>query len=264
MTTQIIKPGLLVALSTSVKGGIRYERIDLGTERIGDTERANWETHREIADKDEYERATQTRNKCSSLIRGACVATSFGLFCPTANELALDTAVEQVAELVENWNRNATHTRIAVFTVKGKIAGDDETAARAIAADMRGLLAQMNDGIKRLDPDAIRAAANAARALGKALDADKQRSVNRAIEQARTAAREIVKRIDDGADGALAALRSVTTTGIEAARFEFMDLDTPPQQEIKFDAPPAAELDTTEPTPATDAPSVTGRELEIV
>lgn len=264
MTTQIIKPGLLVALSTSVKGGIRYERIDLGTERIGDTERANWETHREIADLKEYEGATQTRNKCSSLIRSACVATSFGLFCPTANEEQLDRAISEVARLVEIWNRNSQHTRIAVFVVKGKIAGDDETAARAIAADMRGLLAQMDDGIKRLDPDAIRSAANAARALGKSLDESKQRSVNRAIEQARTAAREIVKRIDDGADGALAALRSVTTTGIEAARFEFMDIDTPPQTEIDFTPPPATELDTTEPTPATDAPAATGRELEVI
>lgn len=263
MTTQIIKPGLLVALSTSVKGGIRYERIDLGTERIGETERANWETHREIADLKEYEGATQTRNKCSSLIRSACVTTSFGLFCPTAQEEQLDNAVIEAARLVELWNRNSQHTQIAVYTVKGQIAGDDETAARAIAADMRGLLAQMDDGIKRLDPDSIRAAANAARALGKALDEGKQRTVNRAIEQARTAAREIVKRIDDGADGALAALRSVTTTGIEAARFEFMDIDTPPQAEIDFTPPPVAELDTDTPADIIDTPSATGRELEL-
>ena len=80
-------------------------------------------------------------------------------------------------------------------------------------------------GIDKLDPAAIRDAANKARSMAAMLGDDQQAAVEGAIEQARKAARQIVKRVQKEGEAAAIVLADVQRGAIEKARIAFLDLD---------------------------------------
>lgn len=227
MKTSVLKPGLLVSLRTSVRGNVTYQRRDLEPDHQTNDggRRARWETEREIADAAEFEKATEIRGKARSLISGACCASSFGLLCPMDREQALEDAIAEARALVDVFNTKATLTRVEVYILAGRVAQNDVEAARAISAELRDLMADMQEGIKRADPEAIREAANKARALGGMLSQDVSGKVNEAIAQARSAAREIVKRVEKAGESAALVVAELNVQKIQAARFAFLDLE---------------------------------------
>lgn len=229
--TAVLKPGILVSLKTELHGGVRYERRDL---TVADTEIPNdaadvarWETKRVIDDAAEHERAVKARSALSTMIRSVCSATAFGLLCPQDREADLDRAIEQARKLADEHNAGASLTQVHVYVLKGRIASTDEEAARAIASEVRGLLDAMADGVRRADAATIREAAKRAQQVGAILDGAQAEQVTEAIEQARKAARAIVKRIEKDGEEAAAVLRDLSTASIERARFAFLDLDIP-------------------------------------
>lgn len=161
-----IRPGLLVSVKSTVAGGVSYKKVDLeaGEAQTEDASVARWETTRVIEDKEEYERATKCRSSALSLIRRVCSATTFGLLCPEDQEGALDVAIKAARQLVDNHNETAKHTRVSVYALKGRVASNDAEAARAITQEIAELTVAMDAGIKAFDPEAIRKAANRARA----------------------------------------------------------------------------------------------------
>lgn len=230
-SASVLKPGILVSLKTTLTGGVKYERIDIETEHTTDDgeEIAKWETTRKIDDPTEFKSAVKLRVQAAATIRAICAHTAFGLLCAESKEADLDAAIAKAHRLCDEWNARSSNTQIRIYVLKGRIATSDEEAAKAVASEVESLLAGMNDAISKMDVKQIRDAANRAKQLGAVLDDSQSAKVGVAIEAARKAAKEIVKRIvKDGED----AQRVLSDLGqqraaVEMARFAFMDMDAP-------------------------------------
>jgi DNA primase large subunit len=224
--TTLLKPGFLVSLKTSLTGGVSYSRIDLDAERPeGGAELARWETLRKIEDPDEHKRATKVRSAARALIESVCVKTAFGLLCQESKSAELDEKIQSAHALVDAHNQEAHWTHVRVYALRGRIASTDEEAVKALSSEVRELLDEMTAGIRRVDVAAIRDAASRAKKLGQILDADQAAKVNRAVEAARDAAKQIVKNLElDGAEAVRAVAESMSGP-IEQARFAFLELE---------------------------------------
>lgn len=235
MNTQLIRPGLLVALKSSVRGGVRYERTNLATE-AENAER--WETVKYVADRDELDAASTARNAAVAMVRRACSVTSFGLLCPEQYEAELDAAIVRAQDIADAHNMGAKHTHVAIYVLKGRVAASDEVAAKAIAAEVAELIGRMRDGIDSMDPKAVRDAANKAREMLTTLTEENAQRVEVAIEAARSAAREIVRRVEKKGEQAAAVLADIDRSQIDAARIAFLDLSQPtPTQNVEPSMP---------------------------
>lgn len=224
--TTMIRPGLLVALKSTVRGGVSYQRTDIAK----DEKTAKWETTRVIEDPAEHERATKARSKALAEIRAVCAPTTFGLLCPEENETELDAAIARAQAIRDEHNASATFTHVDIYVLKGRIASTDEEAARAIGQEVASLVDSMSQGIDRLDAAAIREAANKAKQMASMLSAEKAEAVDSAIEQARKAARQIVKRIEKDGEQAAIVLADIQRGSIQKARIAFLDLS---QDEVR-------------------------------
>jgi hypothetical protein len=229
-TMKTLRPGLLVSLKSSTRGGISYNRVDLDASAKeimpGVTAAVEkWETTKTIEDPEEFERATKIRGKCRSLVVGVCASSEFGLLCPASREFDLLRAIDEAKRTAAEFNATAQRTRVEVYVITGRIATDDAEAARAVASEVRGLIEEMQAGIKAADPEAIRAAANKARNLGAMLTDEAQAKVAGAIEEARKAAREFVRRVEKSGETAATVIAEVDMAALNAARAAFLDLD---------------------------------------
>jgi len=226
MKTSTLKPGLLVSLSTRIRGAVFYQRREIEPEHAdGEGRTAKWETERHIQDAKEFDAAVVARSRARSLVVSACCGSSFGLLCPTANESKLTDAIEEARKIADAFNDSADNARVEVYVLVGRIAHDEIEAARAIGAEMRDLLETMQAGIKAADPEVIREAANKARDLEAMLSVEVAGKVSDAIKQARTAAREIVKRVEKAGEVAAGVVSSLAVDKLAAARFAFLDLE---------------------------------------
>lgn len=230
MTTKMLRPGLLVSLSARVSGGVAYDRKDLDAAdaAAASSDKAavsRWETTKVIDDPAEYERAVEVRNKARRAIASVCCASDFGLLCPSTREFDLLRAIEESRRLANEHNAQARRSFVSVYAITGRIAADDAEAARAVASEVRGLVDEMNAGISAADPERIRKAANAAKNLGAMLTDDAGAKVTSAIESARTAAREIVKRVTKSGEEAKTVIAEMDRKALDEARAAFLDLD---------------------------------------
>lgn len=273
MTTQVIKPGILVALRTSVYGGVSYQREDIrddqGTETASAAEATpaaerrkveKWKTTKIVTDAVEHEDASKTRSAALALIRRQCVETSFGLLATAAKEAELDAAIKEARDAVRAFNDRSRYSKISVNVLKGRVASTDEEAVRAVSAELASLMRDMEDGIKRMDPAEIRTAAQKAAKMQAVLGEDQQMRVSAAVEAARKAAREIVRRVEKGGEDAAVVMADLQTTAIETARVQFLELET---GTLPVEAMPEADLgrmaalegvEAPEPPAANDAP----------
>lgn len=244
-----IRPGLLVALKTSVSGGVEYERKDL--EKNDETGTSRWETTRHVVSPEEHDAARKARAAAQREIRAVCSPTSFGLICPESVEAELDAAIARAHEIRDRHNEAAKNTRIEVFVLKGRIASTDEQAARAIGSEISGLIEGMSSAIDRLDVNAIREAASRASELEAVLAADKAEAVASAVAAARKAARVIVARVQKGGEDAAIVLSDIQRGGIQRARLALA--------ELAVEAPSGGDA---EPTPAFEVQRAAGIEIE--
>jgi hypothetical protein len=220
---QTLRPGLLVALSTSIRGNVTYVKKDLETGKIIESgeEVARWETERTIADPVEHERAVKARSKARSIISSVCIQTAFGLLCPEVDAPDLDKAISDARKVVDEFNGDAKVSRIRFFVVTGRVAADDVEAVKAINAEVRDLLDDMKGGIEKLDVEVVRAAANKAKEVGGMLTPDAQARITVAIEAARSAA----KKIAAAGETAAVEIDRRTIRALTEARTAFLDLD---------------------------------------
>jgi hypothetical protein len=241
MQTSTLRPGLLVSLKTSVRGNIHYDRRDIDIVQVTEdgSQIAKWETKRTILDPQEYETACKIRSKARSVISAACVNSAFGLLCPEKSESDLDAAVTEGRRLADEFNASAKLTCVKIYVLVGRIVPDDVEAVRAINSEVRDLLTRMADGIKNLNPTAVRDAADRARNIGRMLSPEAQARVQAVIDVARSTAKEIVKAGEQAAQEIdLRAIAKITE-----ARTAFLEFDEP-----------AVEI---------AAPATTGRALDL-
>jgi hypothetical protein len=265
----VIRPGLLVSLKSTLRGGVAYERLDINTgEKLADgAEVSEWNTKRKIEDKEEHDKATKTRAQARSLIVKVCSSTSFGLLCPNDKEAALDEAIKVARQLCDNFNDLAKHSRLGMWVIKGRVASDDAEAARAITQEISELTVKMDAGIKAFDPKAIREAADRARELASMLSDEKQSKINGAIEQARKAARTIVKRIEKEGEDRSTVLLDIQRGQIESARIAFLDMAGDTAEVVEempvVNAQRFADLDVSDVDPSVCTPSVQVAQMEV-
>jgi hypothetical protein len=223
-----IKPSFMVSLSVTTTGGVRYDRTDLTPDRPAETangaEVRRWETVAITEDPAEHERATKIRTKCRTTISRLCAGSRHGLMCPLDQETSLRAAIDESIAIAAEHNRTAARTRVNVYAIVSRVAADDAQAVRAINAEVRGLLEEMETGIKAANVKQIRDAANAARDLGAVLDPAVSDKVSAAVDEARAAARMIVKRIGDASDKAAIAVADLKIEALTSAR-SMLDLD---------------------------------------
>ena len=219
-----LRPGLLVALNTSVKGNVNYTRRDLETDHETDAGlKTKWETERTITDAAEYEQAIKVRSKARSLVTAVCTPTAFGLLCPETGAPDLDKAADEARKLCEDFNRNAKVTRVQCFVLTGRVASDDVKAVQAISAEVRDLIADMKDGLEVLDVAKVRKAATEAKQIGSMLSPDAQARITVAIEAVRAQARKIVS----AGETAAFEIDRRTIATLNETRTAFLDLDAP-------------------------------------
>lgn len=222
--TSTIRPGLLVALKTTVIGNVRYAKVILQNDTEDDAGglQARWETERYIAAPKEHEEAQRIRSKARKTIARVCSLTAFGLLCPVLKAGELEEAVEAARIEANAFNAKAQLTRIDIAIITGRIAADDVEAIRAINSEVKDLLAAMEQGVARLDPAAIREAASRARSVSQMLSPVAQERISEAIDAARSAARKLSKAGEvAGEEVATEAIAAITS-----ARTAFLDLET--------------------------------------
>jgi len=226
--TQIMRPGILVALRTRVSGGVHYARTDLpvdpseADDAVGSI--ARWETIRTMEDPEEYKRAREVGALASAAISRLCIRTSFGLLCPTSREEELDLAIAAARWNVDLWNTQTMHTTVTVNAIKGRIADNDEEAVRSLIAEATELVERMDQGLARADVQVIRDAASRARKLIGIMDNQAADSISAAVDAARQAAREIVRRVDTEGKRAEDIVGTVNREAFDGARFAFLDI----------------------------------------
>jgi len=245
MKTSVLKPGFLVCLRTTLRGGVQYRRVDVETEHQTEQGalRAKWETTKEITDPDDFKAGTEARSLARSTVGAVCAySPNFGFMAPLDKEQALTQAIIDARAIATAYNARATTNQLTVSVICGRIAQDDAEAARAIGAELRELMEQMKAGIKAADPAMIREAANKARGLGTMLSADVAGQVSAAIVEARSAAREITRRVEKAGERAADVVADLQTKRIDSARFSFLDLDES-AAEVESVAPAARGID---------------------
>jgi len=261
MRTQVIRPGILVALRTTVSGGVSYSRVDLEARQEGDRAVRRWETTSTVEDPEEHERAAKARARArGEILKVVISSTAFGAYlCPLDRESELFAAITRARSITAEFNASAKYTQVTVNAIPARIAATDQEAAISIAGEIRDLLGAMDRGIAAMDPAAIREAASQASKLSAMLSDEQMAQVSDAIDQVRKAARTIVKRVEKGGEDAATVLQDIQRGAIEKARFALLDLDAP--EAPTGETMPAvnvarfADLDTCDETAPAEAPS---------
>jgi len=223
MEKRIIKPCILVALKSTINGGILYNRIDLEKENTNGTETAKWKTTRVIDNKEEYERAVKARGKAVNEIRKVCHPTGLGLLCPLEKEAELTEAIANTKQIIQEFNNESNYSRINVYTTIWETHDNGEAAVRALSAEVMDLIEEMQRGIDKFKVEDIRTAANKARQIVGTLENEQSEMLNDAIKEARKAARTFVKRIEKEGEKAEVVLSEVRRNDLEKARAAFLD-----------------------------------------
>jgi len=219
--TSTIRPGLLVALKTTVSGNVHYHKQELGTEIEGDAEIVKWETERTIKDPKEFKAAGQVRMKARGLISSVCATSTFGLLCPESNAGKLAEAIRKAHELADAFNQKASVTRVNVNVIAGRVASDDVEATRAINGEVRELLQRMETGLKTMNVEEIRDAAKRAKALSSIVAPGANDKLQAAIDVAREAAKKLVK----AGETAAREVDKEAIKSLKASRTAFLDID---------------------------------------
>ncbi|WP_439398539.1 hypothetical protein ACRQ5Q_14645 [Bradyrhizobium sp. PMVTL-01] len=223
-----IRPGMLVVLKSSVSGNVSHSKqvIEAETKTSDGALKARWETERVVANPEEFAEATKLRNAARQKIAGMCIQTAFGLLCPEEKVEQLDARVIEAQAICEEFNKRAQCTTIGIYIVAGRVAADDAQAVRAINSEVRDLMETMEAGLKELNVEKVRGAADKARSLGAMLSPAAAERVKGAIDIARKAATEMKKAAEQGAaEIDLAAIQKLT-----ASRTAFLDIDQAPAE----------------------------------
>lgn len=220
---QTLRPGLLVALNTSIKGNISYGTREIEGAHIDENgeQIARWETTRIIMDPEEHELAWKVRIRARNLIKSVCAKSAFGLLCPEDRADELIAAIAESRKLVAGFNDQAMLTSLSVNVIFGRIAQDDVEAVRAISGELRDLMEEMQSGLKNLDVKRVRDAAAKAKQVGEMLAPEKREKLEEAIKVARNSARQIVKA---GAEVAI-EIDKVAIEQIDMTRVAFLDIE---------------------------------------
>lgn len=221
-----VRPGMLVTLSTAIRGGVTYDRDDLAEERRPDgAEIEEWRTTKVTADPEEHEEAVRVRSRVRSLVKSACVTTPFGFVCPADNIPDLDAALEEAERIVRDFNAGATHCEVRFASLRGEIAENARDAIEAVRSEVGELLRDMERALELGQVKNFRDVATRATQMHKLLEQESAGSdrLTRAIREGRKVARMIVKQVEKGSSSLADVLSEADMSPISEARFLFLE-----------------------------------------
>ena len=222
LNTSTLRPGLLVSLKTTLRGNVSYRKNIIESEHLTDEgAREKWETERTVSDPVEFAAAKVARGKAGYAIRSVCAVTAFGLLCPESDAEVLAAKIEEARQIADEFNSTAKLCRLTVYAITGRVAADDVEAVKAISAEVRELLEDMQEGINKADTKTIRDAAAKAKELGAMLSPDAEARITIAIDVAREAAKQIKK----SGEAAAIAIDEAAIRKITEIRTAFLDID---------------------------------------
>ena len=244
MSTYTLRPGYLVSLTTHHEGGRLYETLDekVSIEEGTTAEVTNKNVKLTIFNPEEYKSAQKELGKAAEKIRSLCPRSSHWLICPADKEPELRAAIDDAHGVCAAFNATSDHSQVELYVITAKMAGSDEEATRAIAADMRDLIVEMQRGIKGADPEAIREAARKAQSYGQILDEATSKKLGDAVKEARYAA-TLIKKLEGDAVNAAAVIAQINTSALETARYCFLDLEEGERVEVEQAAGPSVDLE---------------------
>jgi hypothetical protein len=264
LDVKTLRPGLLVGLKTSLRGGVSYAKRTIEPEHVeGAALVAKWETERTITDAEEHKAAVKVRSDAVYTVRKVCAVTAFGYLCPEAKQAALEQAIERAHAMVAAFNASARSVRLSFYVITGRVAPDDVEAVRAIHAEVRELMADMENGVRALDARAVRAAAERAKAIGQMLSEESRVKVEGTVSTMRSAARSIAKAARAGTLASL-TINEMVFAKMRAARTAFLELGDAADVQAPASTiePRAIDFDAT-PETASAAPALAARNFEI-
>jgi len=224
--TTTIRPGLLVAIKTSIKGNVSYKKTAAQVHQLDDGgEVAEWDTERRIKDAAEQEAATKARGRARSLISSLCSVTDFAYLCPAMLKPELEKAIAEARKVCDEFNRTSKVTKLRFNVVTGSIAQDDYQAVRAIRREIAELMTDMREGLENLDVKTVREAAGRLKQMGQMLSPEAEVRVELTVKQVRESIRKTAKAIEEAGETGAAEIDRVTIARLTEARTAFLDLD---------------------------------------
>jgi hypothetical protein len=263
LKSKTLIPGLLVGLSTNIKGdNVTYDKTVIEEEHVDELGQlvGSWQTDKTVADAAEYELAKKIRGRARTLITSICAKSDFGYLCPEAKQSELEAAIRQATEICDDFNLTARITEVNVYTITGRIAATDEQAARAIKGELNNLLEAMDAATQKFDVKAIREFRAKAQKLGQMLTPDVRKSLDEALDERRTLATKINKAIKAGEE-ASKELDAQTLAALARSRTAFLDLDG--ETEVRDTEAVARALDLDPDVEASAEYVTNARELEL-
>jgi hypothetical protein len=220
-------------MSTEIKGGVQYAQqvIEAPNLTLEGRLESEWNTRKTVSDPDEHARAIKLRTKVRGLILSATAASAFGAYlAPEEDRDKVFEAITEGRRLVDEFNASASYSRIHFNTFVARVAQDDVTAVKNIAAELRSLMDDMKVGLRELDVKAVRDAANKATQMGRVLSPEASDRVQVAIKVARRAARQMAK----AGDAVVKQIDRQAIRQVDRARTSFLDFV---EESIEADSP---------------------------
>lgn len=226
----------MVRLRTRIVGGVSRESVTIDSKVEAYRHTTVSEVTKIVEWPEEHAEATLIRNQARGMIT-KWVSSSFlvGDMCELENEEAITQASVEARDLIENFNSGSRYSRIELVFGMYTVAGSQAASIESLREELKDLLEAMENGIGSLNPMAIRAAAKKAKTLSEVLDKDQAKEIDEAIQLARSAATEIVRRVEKDGEDAAEVLSGIEVEGLKTARFSFLDHSD--LEEVEVDIP---------------------------
>ena len=219
--TALLKPGRMVSLRSTVRGGVEYDREDLPTAcdcALADGPRAEvrgpdhatscpmgegeavkaWKTVRRIKDPVEWKRAKAVRGRAVAKVWHACVFTEFGLVLPDDRRAKFEEILTEQRQLVHEHNKTTQHTHVTLRVLRSRLERDEETET-SLAAEVDEVVEDMEACAAASDVDGARKTALKAQKLTAIFSSDVAARVMEKVKAARDAATAAAKAARDAA-----------------------------------------------------------------
>lgn len=229
----------LVAAKISVRGGIKYSHANEQTETEGSKETAKWETTRRLDDKAEYAKAQSIRNRFNRAVRGLGVDSPIGIIVPMDRDDLIQDMDQEWSALVSDFNLGSRFSTIRMDLEKFEIKGENMRAMENVLGSMRETLSDLRDALEAADYDEVRDVVKRMRGYISVLPDQEAATMQLAIDDARTQAREIRKALVRKGEQIEDVKRTISVATVDLARFALLDEEG---DEPLEDAPTASDV----------------------
>lgn len=224
---QYIEPGYLVVGEICASGCASYRITNKDESIEANRLNASWHTDKTIADVAEH-RSVKGRRRliCRMLNRLGTRVSGFGYVVPQTKADLLNEILQDVNGVVRSYNSNARHTRLSCSLAVFEIRGSDDRVALALYRRATELLERINDSLINGRIGEMRKQIKMLRGLDSILPSESAVKVNRAIMDARKAAKDAIRRTKDMPTEEANALtiKILSTVPVDAVRADLVEV----------------------------------------